>query len=48
MTEELYLVDSYLKKCRGRVVSVTQGKYVVLDRTIFYPKGGGQPLGSQV
>jgi len=43
MTEELYLVDSYLKKCQARVVSVTQGKYVVLDRTIFYPKGGGQP-----
>jgi misacylated tRNA(Ala) deacylase len=25
------------------VVSVNDGKYVVLDRTIFYPKGGGQP-----
>ncbi|GAG87298.1 unnamed protein product [marine sediment metagenome] len=43
MTEELYLVDSYLKKCRARVISVTQEKYVVLDQTIFYPKGGGQP-----
>ncbi len=25
------------------MVSVKDGKYVVLDQTIFYPKGGGQP-----
>jgi len=25
------------------VVSVKDGKYIVLDQTIFYPKGGGQP-----
>ncbi len=43
MTEALYLADSYLKECAAQVVSVKEGKYVVLDRTIFYPKGGGQP-----
>ena len=43
MTRALYLEDSYLKECDATVVSVTNGKYVVLDQTIFYPKGGGQP-----
>jgi len=39
----LYLEDSYLKECDAVVASVNEGKYVVLDQTIFYPKGGGQP-----
>ncbi|MEM3627171.1 MAG: alanyl-tRNA editing protein AlaXM [Candidatus Bathyarchaeia archaeon] len=43
MTKALYLEDSYLKECDATVVSVKDGKYVVLDQTIFYPKGGGQP-----
>lgn len=43
MVEKLYLQDSYLRRSEARVVSVKDGKYVVLDRTIFYPKGGGQP-----
>lgn len=43
MAKALYLEDSYLKECDATVVSVTDGKYVVLDRTIFYPRGGGQP-----
>lgn len=41
MTEELFRQDSYLKECQAHVVAVTdQG--VVLDRTVFYPLGGGQ------
>ena len=43
MTNALYLKDSYLRECDATVVSVKDGKYVVLDQTIFYPKGGGQP-----
>ena len=35
--------DSYLKEGDATVVSVKDGKYVILDKTIFYPKGGGQP-----
>jgi misacylated tRNA(Ala) deacylase len=43
MTKALYLEDSYLRECDATVVSVKDDKYVVLDQTIFYPKGGGQP-----
>ena len=34
--------DPYLAACEARVVSV-QGEAVELDRTVFYPMGGGQP-----
>jgi Ser-tRNA(Ala) deacylase AlaX len=43
MTKALFLVDSYLKESKATVISVKDGKYVILDQTIFYPKGGGQP-----
>ena len=43
MVKELFLVDSHLKEVRATVISVKEGKYVTLDRTIFYAKGGGQP-----
>ena len=44
MTNALYLADSYLKEADANVVSVKDGKFVVLDQTIFYPNGGGQPF----
>ncbi|AAK40776.1 alanyl-tRNA editing protein [Saccharolobus solfataricus] len=40
MTEELYLKDSYIKEFEGRVVRI-EGNYVILDKTAFYPGGGG-------
>jgi len=43
VTKALYLIDSYLKETDAKVVSVKDDKYVVLDQTIFYPNGGGQP-----
>lgn len=43
MTKALFLVDSYLKEAPATVVSVKDGKFVTLDQTIFYAKGGGQP-----
>jgi len=43
MTKALFLVDSYLKETPAKVISVKDGKYVTLDQTIFFPKGGGQP-----
>jgi alanyl-tRNA synthetase len=42
MTERLYNADPYLKEFTARVVAKTE-KGVVLDRTAFYPTGGGQP-----
>jgi len=43
MTKALFMVDSYLKESPATVISVKDGKYVRLDQTIFYPRGGGQP-----
>ena len=43
MTKALFLVDSYLKESQATVVSVKDGKFVTLDQTVFYAKGGGQP-----
>ncbi|MEK6818844.1 MAG: alanyl-tRNA editing protein [Nanoarchaeota archaeon] len=43
-TENLiYLKDAYLKELETEVKS-TSGKYVVLDKTLFYAQGGGQPF----
>jgi len=44
MTELLYQTDSYLQEFEANVLSVlTDERAVVLDRTAFYPSGGGQP-----
>ena len=42
MTELLYLRDAYLWTFSARVIGVSDGA-VALDRTAFYPTGGGQP-----
>lgn len=42
MTALLFRDDAYLRTATARVVAVEQGA-VTLDRTIFYPLGGGQP-----
>jgi misacylated tRNA(Ala) deacylase len=41
MTEELFREDASLLDCEARVVAV-EPEGVVLDRTVFYPLGGGQ------
>ena len=43
MENALYMNDSYLKEFEAIVESVKDDKYVVLDKTAFYPTGGGQP-----
>jgi len=42
MTGLLYLKDCYLKEFEAKVVSAN-GTAVELDRSAFYPEGGGQP-----
>ena len=44
MTELIYQTDSYLKEFSAVVVSTDpQNRAVILDRSAFYPGGGGQP-----
>jgi misacylated tRNA(Ala) deacylase len=42
MTEELFSGDAYIREFEARVVKF-DGREVILDRTAFYPGGGGQP-----
>ncbi len=42
MTELLYQSDAYLKEFDATVTAVN-GDLVAIDRTAFYPRGGGQP-----
>jgi misacylated tRNA(Ala) deacylase len=44
MTDLLYQTDSYLQEFDAHVVAVyDETRAVVLDKTAFYPGGGGQP-----
>ncbi|HQT44704.1 MAG TPA: alanine--tRNA ligase-related protein, partial [Candidatus Micrarchaeota archaeon] len=43
MTKLLCLEDSYLKECSAKVEKMLSPIEAVLDQTVFYPRGGGQP-----
>ena len=46
MNIPLFLNDTYLFECQSAVAGIghdEKGFYIVLDQTIFYPQGGGQP-----
>jgi misacylated tRNA(Ala) deacylase len=42
MTETLFYQDAYLTECEATVVAIDEHG-IRLDRTVFYPMGGGQP-----
>jgi misacylated tRNA(Ala) deacylase len=42
MTELVFRDDSYARSCPARVIGA-DGRGIRLDRTVFYPTGGGQP-----
>lgn len=45
MTERIYSTDSYAAEMAAEVLAVdADDRRVLLDRTVFYPGGGGQPI----
>jgi alanyl-tRNA synthetase len=42
-TEAMYYKDPFQKEFQATVIAVIDDEFVVLDRTCFYPEGGGQP-----
>lgn len=42
MTQPLFREDAYRRECEARVLS-SSPEGIVLDATVFYPQGGGQP-----
>ena len=43
MTEALFRQDAYVRDCTATVTGVDERGGIVLDRSVFYPTGGGQP-----
>ena len=40
---ELYIEKPYNKEFEAQVLEVNQDKFIVLDKSLFYPNSGGQP-----
>ncbi len=42
-TEELFYKYPFQFQFKARILKIINDKYVILDKTAFYPEGGGQP-----
>ncbi|CAB4491599.1 ThrRS/AlaRS common domain-containing protein [Rhizophagus irregularis] len=45
-TERIYYRDTYLDNFEAKIIAIgndDDGEFVIFDRTIFHPQGGGQP-----
>jgi len=42
MTEAIFETNAYQKDCQAKVVEI-DSEGIILDQTVFYPVGGGQP-----
>ena len=42
MTEQIYNSDAYQKEIQSEIIDIGED-YLILDKTIFFPGGGGQP-----
>jgi misacylated tRNA(Ala) deacylase len=42
VTEQLFRENAYQKQCSANVIASAEN-VIVLDKTVFYPLGGGQP-----
>src|SRR5271157_963018 len=45
-TVALYYEDQYMKEFEAKAVRIINKEFVVLDKTCFFPEGGGQPADS--
>ena len=43
MTKLLFRDDAYQQTATASVTAITEQGHIVLDQTLFYPTGGGQP-----
>jgi misacylated tRNA(Ala) deacylase len=43
MTELLFREDAYLPETEAKVLGINDRRGIILDRTVFYATGGGQP-----
>lgn len=43
MTDQLFRADAYLRTCDATVTTLNERGGILLDRTVFYATGGGQP-----